>query len=166
MKNLCLLERFSKLSLGLFFLLISIGFILSGITVLPIFGFIFAVPLLIVSIYFFRAHLNKDCQIEEVSEQYNCVHFLKCLIKDASMYESGLVIYLYGRILTVYFTFNYSALLSRTSFSIKKFYGKKSKILGHHIIPVFPLRVVSLLQWYHRFIFLKDGHNLMVNECL
>ena len=68
MKNLCLLERFSKPGLGLFFLLTSIGFMLSGITVFPIFGFIFAVPLLIVSFYFFRAHLNKHCQIETVVE--------------------------------------------------------------------------------------------------
>lgn len=68
MKNLCLFERFSKLGLGLFFLLTAIGFMLSGITVLPIIGFIFAVPLLIVSFYFFRAHLNKNCQIEEATE--------------------------------------------------------------------------------------------------
>ncbi len=68
MKNLCLFERFSKLGLGLFFLLTAFGFMLSGITVLPIFGFIFAVPLLFVSFYFFRAHLSKDCQIEEAAE--------------------------------------------------------------------------------------------------
>ncbi|MDH3575246.1 MAG: hypothetical protein OES64_08320 [Desulfobacteraceae bacterium] len=68
MKNLCLFERFSKLGLGLFFLLTAVGFMLSGITVLPIIGFIFAVPLLIVSFYFFRAHLNKNCQIEEATE--------------------------------------------------------------------------------------------------
>ena len=68
MKNFCLFERFSKLGLGLFFLLTAVGFMLSGITVLPIIGFIFAVPLLIVSFYFFRAHLNKNCQIEEATE--------------------------------------------------------------------------------------------------
>ncbi|MFO7555842.1 MAG: hypothetical protein R6W88_11635 [Desulfobacterales bacterium] len=68
MKNLCLFERFSKIGLGFFFLLTAFGFILSGITVLPIFGFIFAVPLLIVSFYFFRAHLNKDCQIDQTTD--------------------------------------------------------------------------------------------------
>ena len=68
MKNLCLIERFSKLGLGSFFLLTAVGFMMSGITVFPIFGFILAVPLLIVSFYFFRAHLNKDCQIEEAAE--------------------------------------------------------------------------------------------------
>ena len=65
MENLCLVERFSKFGQGLFFLLIAVGFMLSGITVLPIFGFIFAVPMLFISFYFFRVHLNKNCQIEE-----------------------------------------------------------------------------------------------------
>ncbi len=64
MKNTCLLERFLKVVLGLFFLFISVGFILSGITVFPIFGFLVAFPLLFFSFYFFRAHLNKACQIE------------------------------------------------------------------------------------------------------
>lgn len=68
MKNLCLFERFSKLGLGFFFLLTAFGFMVSGITILPIVGFIFAVPLLIVSFYFFRAHLNKDCQIDQTTE--------------------------------------------------------------------------------------------------
>ena len=68
MKNLCLFERFSKLGLGFFFLLTAFGFMVSGITILPIVGFIFAVPLLIVSFYFFRAHLNKDCQINQTAE--------------------------------------------------------------------------------------------------
>ena len=65
MKNLCLVERFSKVGMGLFFLLISLGLILSGVTVLPVFGFLLAVPVFLISLYFFRAHLNKDCQIEE-----------------------------------------------------------------------------------------------------
>jgi hypothetical protein len=37
---------------------------LSGITVLPLFGFLLAVPALLASIYFFSAHLNKSCEIE------------------------------------------------------------------------------------------------------
>jgi len=68
MKNLCLVERVSKFGLGLFFLLTAVGFMLSGITIFPIFGFILAAPLLIVSFYFFRAHLNKSCQIEEAAK--------------------------------------------------------------------------------------------------
>ncbi len=63
-KNMCLFERISKVGIGLFFLLVAIGLMLSGITVFPIFGFLFAFPVLLVSIYFFAAHLNKSCQIE------------------------------------------------------------------------------------------------------
>jgi hypothetical protein len=68
MANLCLFERFSKIGLGLFFLMVSLGFMLSGVTVLPIFGFLIALPLLLISMYFFRAHLNKECQIEEAAD--------------------------------------------------------------------------------------------------
>lgn len=64
MKNLCMFERFSKMGLGLLFLFIAVGFILSGITVLPILGFFVAFPFLLISLYFFRAHLNEDCSIE------------------------------------------------------------------------------------------------------
>jgi hypothetical protein len=65
-KNMCLFERISKVGIGLFFLLVTIGLMLSGITVFPIFGFIFAFPVLLVSIYFFAAHLNQSCQIEDM----------------------------------------------------------------------------------------------------
>jgi len=68
MENMCLFERFSKIGLGLFFLLVSIAFTLSGVTVLPIFGFLIALPLFLISMYFFRAHLNKECQIEGAGE--------------------------------------------------------------------------------------------------
>jgi hypothetical protein len=37
---------------------------LSGVTVLPIFGFLIALPLFLISMYFFRTHLNNECQIE------------------------------------------------------------------------------------------------------
>jgi hypothetical protein len=63
-KNMCLLERISKVGIGSFFLLMAIGLMLSGLTVFPIFGFLFAFPVLLVSIYFFGAHLNQSCQIE------------------------------------------------------------------------------------------------------
>lgn len=63
-KDMCLFERFSKLALGLFFLISAIGFTLSGITIFPIFGFLIAVPALLVSLYFFHAHLNRSCQID------------------------------------------------------------------------------------------------------
>ena len=64
MKNICVVERISKASIGIFFLFVAAGFVLSGITVLPLFGFLLAVPALLVSIYFFSAHLNKSCEIK------------------------------------------------------------------------------------------------------
>jgi hypothetical protein len=63
-KNMCLFERISKVGIGSFFLLVTIGFILSGFTVFPFLGFLFAIPALLVSIFFFRAHVNQNCQIE------------------------------------------------------------------------------------------------------
>jgi len=62
--NICIFEQFSKIGIGLFFLVIAFGFILSGITVFPFFGFLFAIPVFFISLFFFRAHLNKSCQIE------------------------------------------------------------------------------------------------------
>lgn len=64
MKNICIVERISKASIEVFFLFVASGFLLSGITVLPLFGFLLAVPALLASIYFFSAHLNKSCEIE------------------------------------------------------------------------------------------------------
>ena len=64
MKNICIVQRISKTGLGLFFLFVTAGFMLSGITVLPLFGFLLAVPALLASIYFFSTHLNKSCEIE------------------------------------------------------------------------------------------------------
>jgi hypothetical protein len=64
MKNICIVERISKAGIGLFFLFITAGFLLSGVTVLPLFGFLLAVPALLASIYFFSAHLNRSCEIE------------------------------------------------------------------------------------------------------
>lgn len=68
MENACLFERFSKIGLGILFLLISFGFILSGVTVLPIFGFMIALPFFLLSLFFFRAHINKACQIKASTE--------------------------------------------------------------------------------------------------
>ena len=65
MEKSCLFERFSKIGLGILFLLISIGFMLSGVTVLPIFGFVIALPFFL---FFFRAHMNKACQIKAATE--------------------------------------------------------------------------------------------------
>jgi hypothetical protein len=63
-KNICIVERISKAGIGLFFLITAFAFMVSGITVLPFFGFLLAVPAFIASAYFFSAHLNRSCEIE------------------------------------------------------------------------------------------------------
>jgi hypothetical protein len=63
-KNICVIERISKAGVGLFFLITAVAFLVSGVTVLPFFGFLLAVPAFLASAYFFSAHLNKSCEIE------------------------------------------------------------------------------------------------------
>lgn len=63
--NTCLQERFSKLLISVLLLLGGIGCGIIGFTVLPLIGFLFAVPLLVLSGYFYRVHLNERCRIEE-----------------------------------------------------------------------------------------------------
>jgi len=55
LKDRCLPER---ISIG------GIALVVAGFTVLPIFGLILAIPFLAISFYFFRSHLNEQCEIE------------------------------------------------------------------------------------------------------
>lgn len=64
MSNICLPQNVTKLVLALFFLFATVGLIISGFTVLPVIGFILAVPFALISVYFFRVHLNDQCEIE------------------------------------------------------------------------------------------------------
>jgi uncharacterized membrane protein YuzA (DUF378 family) len=63
--HVCLPERFSKLLLAVILLIGGFGFGIIGITVLPVIGLIFAVPMLVLAGYFYRVHLNERCRIEE-----------------------------------------------------------------------------------------------------
>jgi len=63
-KYFCFYEKLSKFSIGMILLVFSLAFMISGFTVLPVFGFVIAIPVFLISLYFFRAHLNRDCQIE------------------------------------------------------------------------------------------------------
>jgi len=63
--NACMPERISKWLLSLILLLGGIGFGVIGFTVLPVIGFLVAVPMLVLSGYFYRVHLNERCRIEE-----------------------------------------------------------------------------------------------------
>lgn len=60
----CIPQRISKLFLGLIFMAAAAALVIIGITLVPVFGFILAVPVAALGIYFFRAHLNKECQID------------------------------------------------------------------------------------------------------
>lgn len=60
----CMPQKISKLMLGFILLGAAIGLIIIGITLLPVFGFIMAMPVLALSIYVFSLHLNKECEID------------------------------------------------------------------------------------------------------
>ena len=63
--KVCLPERVSKLLLSVLLIAGGVGFLVIGVTVLPLIGFLFALPLLILGGYFYRVHLNERCRIEE-----------------------------------------------------------------------------------------------------
>lgn len=64
----CFFQRFSALSIAVFLLLGAVGLTIISFTVLPVIGLLLVVPVLAVSIYFFRVHFNRQCQIETRSE--------------------------------------------------------------------------------------------------
>lgn len=60
----CVPQKISKFMLGTFMLGAAAGLIVIGITLLPVFGFILAMPVIALAIYIFRLHLNDQCEIE------------------------------------------------------------------------------------------------------
>lgn len=60
----CFPERFSKLLLSALMFCGGVGFAIIGFTVLPVVGFLFAIPMLVLAGYFYRVHLNERCRIE------------------------------------------------------------------------------------------------------
>lgn len=64
----CVPQKMSKFMLGFLTLAASIGLVIIGITFLPFFGFILALPVLALSIYIFRLHLNDQCEIDFPAE--------------------------------------------------------------------------------------------------
>ncbi|MFZ5571839.1 MAG: hypothetical protein ACOZF0_15670 [Thermodesulfobacteriota bacterium] len=60
----CFPQTISKLFLAILLAIFALGFVVSGFTVLPIIGFVAAIPFIGISIYLFKAHLNKQCEIE------------------------------------------------------------------------------------------------------
>jgi len=60
----CVPQKFSKVFLGSLLLAAAAGLVVIGITLLPVFGFILAVPVIALSIYVFKLHLNDQCEID------------------------------------------------------------------------------------------------------
>jgi hypothetical protein len=60
----CLMERFSALSIGVFLLIGAVGLGIISLVALPVIGLVLAIPVLALSLYFFRVHFNRQCQID------------------------------------------------------------------------------------------------------
>jgi hypothetical protein len=67
MKNLsalnCGLEKPLNIVIGALLLLVGLGFALMGLTVLPVIGFLVAVPVLAIAFFFIAAPRSKECQV-------------------------------------------------------------------------------------------------------
>jgi hypothetical protein len=61
----CFSVKVSKLVVGTLFLFMGAAFLLLGFTVIPVFGFILAIPAFALAIYFIRVHLNRRCEITQ-----------------------------------------------------------------------------------------------------
>ena len=60
----CAPQKISKLMFGSLLLMAALGLIIIGTTLLPVFGFLLALPVIALSIYVFRLHLNDQCEID------------------------------------------------------------------------------------------------------
>ncbi|MRR30066.1 hypothetical protein EG834_07050 [bacterium] len=61
--NECKQERFSSRTIGVVFLVVSILLFVIGLVVLPVVGFIFAIPLVLIGIVMLMAPESKACQM-------------------------------------------------------------------------------------------------------
>lgn len=62
--NKCTSEKFSKYFLSGLFGLFSLGLVVLGFTLLPVIGFILALPVLAIAVILIRTRLNDQCQLE------------------------------------------------------------------------------------------------------
>jgi hypothetical protein len=60
----CLPAKAAKFFIAAILMIGALGFIVIGFTVLPIIGFVIAIPFVALAIYFIKVHLNDQCQIE------------------------------------------------------------------------------------------------------
>lgn len=61
--NECRQERFSSRTIGFVFLVVSILLFVIGLVVLPVVGFIFAIPMILIGIVMLTAPESKACQM-------------------------------------------------------------------------------------------------------
>jgi predicted membrane protein len=61
--NECKQERFSSRTIGFVFLVASILLFVIGLVVLPVVGFIFAIPLVLIGVVMLMAPESKACQM-------------------------------------------------------------------------------------------------------
>jgi hypothetical protein len=61
--NECKQERFSSRTIGIVFLVVSILLSVIGLVVLPVVGFIFAIPLVLIGVVMLMAPESKACQL-------------------------------------------------------------------------------------------------------
>ena len=66
--NQCIPQQISKFTLGLLLIGAALGLVVIGLTLLPIIGFVLAVPVAGLGIYFFRIHLNDQCEMDFSSD--------------------------------------------------------------------------------------------------
>ena len=60
----CVPQKISKLMLGSIMLAAAAALIVIGLTLMPVFGFMLAIPVTALAIYIFRLHLNDQCEID------------------------------------------------------------------------------------------------------
>jgi hypothetical protein len=57
----CQFERASHIGVAIALLLIAIGFTVIGISLLPVIGLVFAIPVYIASFFFLTARRSREC---------------------------------------------------------------------------------------------------------
>ena len=62
-KNDCRLERVSNVTVGFILMFVGLLFMITGITVLPIIGFLIAIPVMIIAGIFLVSPRSKACAI-------------------------------------------------------------------------------------------------------
>ena len=70
----CRFERLSNFNIGMILLLIGLGFVIIGLTIIPIFGLLVAVPILIAGVLFIRAHRSAECVLEDQMAKEGAKH--------------------------------------------------------------------------------------------